>query len=90
MTLFLIQAQQQGQAKKQQAALLETDLPQLWILASAITQPQLTGLGAIAQPDWPTGVYHLPSLLRTAMIDPKTIRLCSLSRAELLDRFQAQ
>ncbi len=69
LKLFLIQAQQQRQAKKQKVALLEAELPQLWILASSITQPQLTGLGAIAQPDWPTGVYHLPSLLRTAMID---------------------
>lgn len=69
LKLFLIQAQQQRQAKKQKSSLLEADLPQLWILASAITQPQLTGLGAMAQPAWPSGVYHLPTLLRTAMID---------------------
>jgi hypothetical protein len=46
----------------------KTKLPRLWVLAATITQPLLTATGAAPNPDWPSGVYFLPEIFRTAIV----------------------
>jgi hypothetical protein len=46
----------------------EPDLPQLWILASKISQPVLREAGALSHPDWPIGCYFMAPLTKTAII----------------------
>ncbi len=40
----------------------------LWILSPSAGITVLEGFGAKLRPDWPEGVYFLPSLYRTAII----------------------
>jgi hypothetical protein len=56
------------QAKRETQALLETDLPRLWILSPTISVRMLQGFSVTAQKDWPEGFYFLAPNLRTALV----------------------
>jgi predicted transposase/invertase (TIGR01784 family) len=61
----------------------------LWILSPSASITVLEGFGAKLDPDWPEGVYFLPSLYRTAIIainqlpvTPETLWLRLLGRGK--------
>jgi hypothetical protein len=66
--LFQVHSHFQRQAKRQSQSLKENDLPQLWILASAVSKKLLKGFGAVVATGWPRGVYFLPTHYKTGMI----------------------
>jgi hypothetical protein len=67
---------QENERRKIKRRIPEAELPQLWILASKISQPVLREAGAQPHPDWPVGVYFMPPLTKTAIVSidqlPKT------------------
>jgi hypothetical protein len=68
LKLFLVQADFQRKARREDERLVEAALPQLWILTASASAAQLTGLGATLDAAWLPSVFFLPSLLRTAVI----------------------
>ena len=63
-----ILAELQRQAKRENQSYNEDNAPRLWILSPSASLTLLESLGAKLDPDWPEGVYFLPSLYRTAII----------------------
>jgi hypothetical protein len=59
---------QENERRKAKRRIPEPHLPQLWILASKISQPVLREAGAQPHPDWPIGCYFMPPLTKTAII----------------------
>jgi hypothetical protein len=90
LKLFLIQAEVQREAKRNEERLPEDQLPRLWILASSASERLLQGFRA--QPDtenWLTGIYVLGDFLRAAIIaisqlpaTPETLWLRILGKGE--------
>ncbi len=68
LKLFLVQADFQRKARREEERLVEAALPQLWILTASASAAQLTGLGATPDTAWLPSVFFLPSLLRAAVI----------------------
>ncbi|CCI28858.1 conserved hypothetical protein [Microcystis aeruginosa PCC 9809] len=66
--LLTILAELQRQAKRENQSYNEDNAPRLWILSPSAGITVLEGFGAKLDPDWPEGVYFLPSLYRTAII----------------------
>jgi len=66
--LLTILAELQRQAKGENQSYNEGNAPRLWILSPSAGITVLEGFGAKLDPDWPEGVYFLPSLYRTAII----------------------
>jgi hypothetical protein len=66
--LLTILAELQRQAKRENQSYNEDNAPRLWILSPSASITVLEGFGAKLDPDWPEGVYFLPSLYRTAII----------------------
>lgn len=58
----------QRQAKRDDKAFTEDELPQLWIITPSASDDLLSTFGAFAREDWLTGIYFLPTGLRTAII----------------------
>ncbi|NCJ05012.1 DUF4351 domain-containing protein [Synechococcales cyanobacterium C] len=68
LKLYQVHGDYQRKARREKAAILENDLPHLWILASSASENLLNGFGFSANNDWPSGVYLLHPSLRTAII----------------------
>ncbi|MCG9890634.1 MAG: DUF4351 domain-containing protein [Thermosynechococcaceae cyanobacterium MS004] len=68
LKLYQVHGNYQRKARREKAAILENDLPHLWILASSASENLLNGFGFSASNDWPSGVYFLHPSLRTAII----------------------
>ncbi|MFM7353944.1 MAG: flagellar assembly protein H [Microcystis aeruginosa] len=66
--LLAILAELQRQAKRENQSYNEDNAPRLWILSPSAGITVLEGFGAKLDPEWPEGVYFLPSLYRTAII----------------------
>jgi predicted transposase/invertase (TIGR01784 family) len=88
-----ILAELQRQAKRENQSYNEDNAPRLWILSPSASITVLEGFGAKLDPDWPEGVYFLPSLYRTAIITinqlpvtPETLWLRLLGRGKTQDQ----
>ncbi|MCZ8119051.1 MAG: flagellar assembly protein H, partial [Microcystis sp. LE18-22.4A] len=66
--LLTILAELQRQAKRENQSYNEDNAPRLWILSPSASLTLVESIGAKLDPDWPEGVYFLPSLYRTAII----------------------
>jgi hypothetical protein len=66
MKLVWVQEDERRKAQKDEVA--EVDQPLLWILAATISQPLLQAANVLTQPDWPSGVYFMGDLLKTAIV----------------------
>jgi hypothetical protein len=91
--LLTILAELQRQAKRENQSYNEDNAPRLWILSPSASITVLEGFGAKLDPDWPEGVYFLPSLYRTAIITinqlpvtPETLWLRLLGRGKTQDQ----
>ncbi len=67
--LTAVFAELQRQAKRENSPYNQENLPRLWILAPLVSETILNGFGAALDPNWPEGVYFLPPLQRTAIIN---------------------
>lgn len=69
LKLFLIHSELHYRATSDNTLLQETELPYLWILAPSASSTLLNNLGGrLDQPHWPSGVYFLANILRTALV----------------------
>jgi hypothetical protein len=68
LKLFLVQADFQRKARRGEERILETELPQLWILASSASDTLIDGFRATPDATWLEGVYFLATYLKTAII----------------------
>jgi hypothetical protein len=68
LKLLSVQAEGQRQARRDETRALETELPQLWILAPSTSEALLTGFGASLDPAWLPGIYWFAPLLKTAIV----------------------
>ena len=91
--LLTILSELQRQAKRENQSYNEDNAPRLWILSPSAGITVLEGFGAKLDPDWPEGVYFLPSLYRTAIIainqlpvTPETLWLRLLGRGKTQDQ----
>jgi len=55
-------------ANREEQTLLESQLPQLWILTPTASSVLLESLGAKSQQSWPQGVYFTAEVLKTAIV----------------------
>lgn len=67
--LTAVFAELQRQAKRENSPYNQENLPRLWTLAPLVSETKLNGFGAVLDPNWPEGVYFLPPLQRTAIIN---------------------
>jgi hypothetical protein len=58
----------QRQAKRDEKAVTEDELPQLWIITSSASDDLLSKFGAFARENWLQGIYFLPIGLKAAII----------------------
>jgi hypothetical protein len=69
LKLFLIQAELQREAERNERRIQETDLPKLWILASSASETLLNGFRAYRnEENWSPGVYLLGDFFRAAVV----------------------
>jgi Domain of unknown function (DUF4351) len=68
LKLLWLQEAHRRTAKQAKQKLHEPQLPQLWILATHISQPVLNDFGAQLDPHWPSGVYRLPTGYKTTFV----------------------
>jgi hypothetical protein len=85
MKLVWVQEDERRKAGKEE--LPEGELPLLWILAATTSRPLLQAANVVIQPGWPTGVYFMGDLLKTAIVAidqlpvvPETLLLRILGR----------
>ncbi len=55
-------------AKREKKSIADSDLPQLWILASSASDTLLNGFGVSSNEEWESGIYFLHPSLRTAIV----------------------
>ena len=68
LKLFLVHADFQRQARREDDRVLEAELPRLWILASSASNTFLNGFGARLSDEWIQGVNLLPESLKAAIV----------------------
>jgi predicted HTH domain antitoxin len=85
----LVWVQEDERRKAQKDELPEDELPMLWILAATTSRPLLRAANVVTQPGWPSGVYFMGDLLKTAIVAidqlpvvPETLLLRVLGRDE--------
>jgi hypothetical protein len=85
----LVWVQEDERRKAQKEELAEDELPILWILAATTSRPLLKAANVLTQPSWPSGVYFMGDLLKTAIVAidqlpviPETLLLRVLGRDE--------
>lgn len=83
----LVWVQEDERRKAQKDELAEDELPMLWILAARTSRPLLKAANVLTQPNWPSGVYFMGDLLKTAIVAidqlpiiPETLLLRVLGR----------
>ena len=65
--LKLLWMQEQTRRQAKPAPQPEVSLPKLWILASNLSKPIVTEFGGQLRPDWPAGIYFLPTAFKTVL-----------------------
>jgi hypothetical protein len=85
MKLVWIQENERREARKKELA--DDELPILWILAATTSRPLLKAANVVTEPSWPSGVYFMADLLKTAIVAidqlpvvPETLLLRVLGR----------
>jgi hypothetical protein len=85
----LVWVQEDERRKAQKDELAEDELPMLWILAATTSRSLLRAANMVTQPNWPSGVYFMGDLLKTAIVAidqlpvvPETLLLRVLGRGE--------
>jgi hypothetical protein len=85
----LVWVQEDERRKAQKDELAEDELPMLWILAATTSRPLLRAANVVIDPNWPSGVYFMGDLLKTAIVAidqlpviPETLLLRVLGRDE--------
>lgn len=68
LKLFLVQAQYQRKARRDAQSIPESELPQLWILATSASDAIIKDFGASLDETWLEGIYFLAKHLKTAII----------------------
>ncbi|KAM3094202.1 flagellar assembly protein H [Phormidesmis sp. 146-12] len=68
LKLLWVQEEEHRKATRQDSRLAETELSQLWILASAVSRPLLEDFGVTLRDDWVAGIYFLPNSLKSAIV----------------------
>jgi len=69
LKLFLVHANLQRQANRDDDPLPEADLPRLWILSPSASESWLTQLATTPAPEpWTSGVYFLAPVLRAGVV----------------------
>jgi hypothetical protein len=68
LKLFLVHADLQRQARRENVRVLESDLPHLWILSPSASEALLDGFAASSRDTWLPGIHFMSESLRTAMI----------------------
>jgi hypothetical protein len=83
----LVWVQEDERRKAQKDELAEDELPMLWILAATTSRSLLRAANVVTQPNWPSGVYFMGDLLKTAIVPidqlpvvPETLLLRILGR----------
>jgi hypothetical protein len=56
------------EAKRNNAAIQDSEIPKLWILTPTISESKLSRLNVSVKEDWLTGVYFIGDILRTAIV----------------------
>jgi hypothetical protein len=89
LKLFTVFSQIQRQAKRENTAYNEENLPYLWILAPSASPSLLEGFTARLEEDWGEGVYFFSPFHRTALValnrlpvTPETLWLRLLGRGK--------
>jgi len=68
LKLFLIQADVQRQARREDERLLETALPQLWVLSPSASEALLNTFATHQQETWLPGIHFMGESFKTAII----------------------
>jgi hypothetical protein len=68
LKLIWVQEEERRKAKQQDRKIPEDQLPQLWVLATNVSQPVLQDFAAQSDSQWPVGVYRLPKALKTSLV----------------------
>lgn len=68
LKLIWLQEDERRKAKAGQRPLAEADLPRLWILAAATSQPVIRDFKGEVTPGWLPGIYFLGEGLKTAIV----------------------
>lgn len=66
--LYQVHGNYVRKAKREKDSIAESDLPQLWILASSASEVFLNGFGAFSNEEWECGVYFLHPSLKAAIV----------------------
>ncbi|AFY48822.1 hypothetical protein Nos7524_3015 [Nostoc sp. PCC 7524] len=80
----------QREAKRNKIKILDTEIPQLWILTPSASENIISGYGGEPKLDWVKGIYFLPQHFRTAIVTihqlasiPETLWLRILGRGKV-------
>jgi hypothetical protein len=68
LKLFWVHAEFQRQANRDDRRLSETELPQLWILASSASESLLSGFATSLNEDWLPGIYFMGASFKGAIV----------------------
>ncbi|NJO42182.1 MAG: DUF4351 domain-containing protein [Cyanobacteria bacterium RU_5_0] len=68
LKLFLVQADVQRQARREDDRTLEAELPQLWILSPSASDVLLNGFATQQQDTWLPGIHFMGECFKTAII----------------------
>ncbi len=68
LKLLWVQEEEHRKATRQETRLAETELSQLWILASSASRPLLEDFGVTLRDDWVSGIYFLANSLKSAIV----------------------
>jgi hypothetical protein len=66
--LFHVHGDMHRRAKQEKKSLAESELPTLWILVTAASKTLLSKANVIGDKSWPTGVYFISELVKTAIV----------------------
>jgi hypothetical protein len=66
--LFHVHGDMHRRAKQEKKSLAESELPTLWILVTAASKTLLSKANVIEDKSWPTGVYFISELVKTAIV----------------------
>lgn len=66
--LFHVHGDMNRRAKQEKKSLSESELPTLWILVTSASKTLLSKANVIEDKSWPTGVYFISELVKTAIV----------------------
>ncbi len=87
LKLLEVKALLRREAKANKTKLQDSEIPQLWVLTSTVSETRLSSFGTVQKPGWLLGVHFLPDAWRTAIVaihqlppTPETLWLRLLGR----------